>query len=235
MELYTLHPLPDDAVASFLQQISDCGMSTDGNTRNGFCSRFPFRPLVVNSNPRPNELSFAFAAWLAIEQPVFANQGWGLSTWEARIDRGSGMLLRPPSRLFAEAGVEQHSARAMPIRIASGDSMMGGAFVPPRLMTQYLQRLDTHLERSVRRLVDAELDPVSSMGMMIEAARYATQNGFGLYEAIDLLDPTDPASWPPGVRVVTHSIDNALIERIRFASRPPKEPGLVARLFGRRR
>ena len=145
------------------------------------------------------------------------------------------MLLRPPSRLFIDAGLDPAIARAMPIRIESGDGLMGGAWVPPRLVGQYLERLDTHLERSVRRMNEADLDGAALMGLMYEAARYASQNGFGLYEMVDLLDAADRSSWPPDARVVTHSTDKALGERIRLATQPQKEPGLVARLLGRKR
>jgi len=234
MELYSLHPFPEDAPGAFLRRISEDSASPHGNTEDGLASQFWFRRLAQNPNPRPNDVSFGFGAWLAREQPVFAQQGVSLSSWEARFDRGTGMLLRPPSRLFGEAGLDIEIARSMPIRIEVGDGMMGGAFVPARLMPQYLDRLDATFERSVRRVVGAELDAVAVLGTIYEAARYAARNGMGLFEAIDLLDPSDPSSWPPGTRVVTRSTDADLNERIRRASAPPKEPGLIARLFGRR-
>ena len=112
---------------------------------------------------------------------------------------------------------------------------MGGAFVPARLTGQYLERLDATFERSVRRLIEAELDPLAFMGVLFEAVRYAADNGLGLIEVVDLLDCADPASWPPDARVVAHSSDKALHDRVRLASQPPKEPGLIARLFGRKR
>lgn len=235
MELYSLHPFPDGAAEAFLRRVDEHGVITDGNTEEDLSDQFWFRRIVQRSPPRANDLSFGFAAWLALRQPVFAKQGLSLSTWEARIDRGSGMLLRPPSRLFGEAGLDVGIARAMPIRMASGDSMMGGAFLPARSTVTYLERLDSTLERSVRRLIDAELDPQAHMGVLYEAVRYAAVNGFGLYEAIDLLDPDDSSTWPASVQVVTHSTDRVLMERIRQASQPAKEPGLIARLFGRKR
>lgn len=234
MELYSLHPFPEDAPGAFLRRISEDSAPSHGNTEAGLASQFWFRRITRQSHPRPDDVSFGFAAWLARAQPVFAQRGVSLSAWEARIDRGTGMLLRPPSRLFGEAGLDTEIARAMPIRIQPGDGMMGGAFVPARLMHQYLDRLDVTFERSVRRAIEAELDAVAVLGTMYEAARYAAQHGMGLFEAVDLLDATEPASWPPGARVITRSTDTALIERIRLASVPLKEPGLIARLFGRR-
>lgn len=235
MELYSLIPLPDDAAATFLRLVSTGGVSADGNTPGDLATRFWFARIAQNPRPRPNDLTFAFASWLSLTQPVFAHQGLSLSSWEARVDRGSGMLLRPPSRMFIDAGLDPADARKMPIRIEGGDGMMGGAFVPARLVGQYLERLDNNLERSVRRLDEAELDGPALMGLMIEAARYAEQHGTGLYEAADLLDPADSATWPPGVRVVTHTKDTALQERIRAATQPQKDPGVLARLFGRKR
>jgi len=234
MELYSLHPFPEDAPGAFVRRISEDSAHSHGNTEDQLASQFWFRRTTQHSRPRPNDVSFGFAAWLAREQPVFAQRGVSLSAWEARIDRGTGMLLRPPSRLFGEAGLDIDVARAMPIRIQPGDGMMGGAFVPARLMRQYLDRLDATFERSVRRAIEGELDAAVVLGTMYEAARYAARNDMGLFEAVDLLDAADPSTWPPGARVVTHSADAGLNERIRLASAPPKEPGLIARLFGRR-
>jgi hypothetical protein len=235
MELFSLHPLPEHAASTFLQLLTPRALPADGNTADGMQGRVWFDRISGTAHPRPNDLSFGFGAWLATRQPVFARQGLSLSSWEARVDRGSGMLLRPPSRLFIDAGLDPAIARAMPIRIESGDGLVGGAWVPARLVGQYLERLDTNLERSVRRMNEADLDGAALMGLMYEAARYASQNGFGLYEMVDLLDPADRSSWPPDARVVTHSSDKALADRIRLATHPQKEPGLVARLFGRKR
>lgn len=235
MELYSLVPLPESAASAFLQLLAIPGVPADGNTSGDLASQFWFRRIVENPHPRPNELTFGLGAWLAMSQPVFAHQGLSLSSWEARVDRGSGMLLRPPSRLFIEAGLDPALARKMPIRLEGGDGMMGGAFIPARLAVQYLERLDNNLERSVRRLNEADMDGPALVGLMIEAARYATQHGTGLYEVVDLLDPSDRTSWPQGARVMTQTTDKALLERIRNATQPQKEPGLIARLFGRNR
>ena len=232
MELFSLHPLSEGAAASFLQLIA-ADASADGNTPQEISSQFWFRK-AQNPNPKPSDISFGLAAWLAVQQPVFAHQGLSLSSWEARVDRGSGMLLRPPSRMFVEAGLDPTIARRMPIRIEAGDAMTGGAWVPARLMAEYLERLDRNLERSVRRLNEAELDGPALMGLMYETACFASDRGMGLYEAVDLLDPADPGTWPPGARVVTRTTDKALIERIRVATQPSKEPGLIARLLGRK-
>jgi hypothetical protein len=234
MELSSLHPLPDGAAEAFLQVIRDTSPNLHSNTHVNFATETWFRRIAGNREPRPNDVSFGFAAYLAASQPVFATPGLSLSYWEARVDRGAGMLMRPPSRLFIEAGLDPSVARAMPIRIESADGLMGGCYIPARLAGQFMQRLDQQLERSVRRMVDAEMNAAELMAVMYEAARYALSNEMGLYEAVDLLDPSDRATWPPGAVVVSGSKDRRLLERIRAAEQPPKEPGLIARLFRRR-
>lgn len=235
MELYSLLPLPEDQVQVFLQRIASEASAADGHTPMAVTSQLWFRKLAGNSSPRPNEISFGLAGWLVAQQPVYARQGLSLSSWEARVDRGAGMLMRPPSRLFDDAGLDRSVARSMPIRIEAGDAMMGGAYVPARLIDAYLERLEQQTERSVRRMNEAELDGPELMGLMLEAARYAASRGYGLYEVIDLLDGADPGSWPPGSRVVWRATDRAEVEQIRLASLPAKEPGLIGRLLGRRR
>jgi hypothetical protein len=235
MELYSLHPLPEEETVVFLQRIAPGESSADGNTPAGVASQFWYRKVAGNPQPRPSDLSFGLAGWLAMGQPVFAHQGLSLSSWEARVDRGSGMLLRPPSRLFGDAGLDPAIARAMPIRIEGGDAMTGGAYVPARLMRDYLDRLEQHSERSVRRLNEAEQDGPELTALVLQAARYADAHGFGLYEAVDLLDGSDPGTWPAGARVISRATDRAEVERLRLASLPPKEPGLIARLLGRKR
>ena len=114
--------------------------------------------------------------------------------------------------------------------------MMGGAYVPARLIDDYLERLEQHSERSVRRMNEAELDGPELMGLMLRSSALCRVTAaMGSYEAVDLLDGADPGSWPPGSRVVWRATDRAEVERIRLASLPPKEPGLIARLLGRRR
>jgi len=235
MELYSLHPLPETEVSEFLQRIDLDRRATDGTTPDRLTSQYWYRQILERANLRPSDISFGLAGWLAMRQPVFARQGLSLSSWEARVDRGSGMLLRPPSRLFGDAGLDITVARAMPIRIGGGDAMTGGAYVPARLMGAYLERLDQHSLRSVRRLNEAEMDGPEQMALLLEAARYANAKGFGLFEAVDLLDGSDPGTWPHGARVVARATDRAEVERLRQESLPPKEPGLIARLLGRKR
>lgn len=235
MELYSLHPLPEVEVAAYLGRLAPKRAQADGNTPEELSTYRWFQRALENSAPRPNDISFGLAGWLALRQPAFARQGLCLSSWEARVDRGSGMMLRPPSRLFADAGLDTSVARAMPIRIELGDAMMGGAYVPARLMNDYLCRLEQQRERSVRRLNEAELDGPELMALMLQAGRFAAERGFGLYEAVDLLDGLDPGTWPANARVISMADDRIAVETFRRESLPPKEPGIIARLLGKRR
>jgi hypothetical protein len=103
-------------------------------------------------------------------------------------------------------------------------------------MPDFEQLLDKRLERLVRRLIDAELDGVSVMGLVIEAVRYAREQGLGLYEAIDVITPDAPEAVPPGARVIVADrkrLDPALRHRLEKAAKPPKKPGLIRRMLGR--
>jgi hypothetical protein len=146
------------------------------------------------------------------------------------------MLLRPPSRLFGDAGLETIAARAMPIRLDAGGGIMGGAFMPPALIPQFRDLLEQRLDRLALRLAEAELDAPAFLGVLLEASAYAADRGFGLYEAIDVVVPGVPASEPPGLRLVAPDrkrLERDLRRRLEAAARPPKEPGLLARLLGR--
>lgn len=183
-----------------------------------------------------NLVSAGLARALATVHPSFLLPGAGLTFWEARIDRGIGMLLRPPSRLFGEAGLAVPAARAMPIRLDAGGGTMGGAHVPARLMPQLRVLLAEREARLVRRLVEAELDAVPLFGLLLEAVAYADERGLGLYEALDVVVPDLPGANPPGAVVVgpdRRRLDPALRARLEEAAKPPKKPGLLARLFGR--
>ncbi len=182
-----------------------------------------------------NTVSLGLARVLATAHPSFYLPGAGFSFWEARIDRGLGMLLRPPSRLFGEAGLETAAARAMPIRVDASGGGMGGAFVPARLVPRLRALLEEREARLVRRLVEAERDAVPLYALLLEAVAYADERGLGLYEAIDAIVPDvgAPEANPPGARIVAPDrkrLEPALRKRLEEAAKPPKPPGLLARL-----
>jgi hypothetical protein len=178
-------------------------------------------------------VGFGLAKLLSEAQPTFVHEGLSLSTWEARIDRGIGMMMRPPSRLFIDSGLDLVAARAMPIRLDLGRGMMGGSFIPARLMDQLDEMLDLRLERLVRRMVDAELDAVPTMALMLEAVQFARQSRLGLLEAMDSISIDAPEVWPPGAKVILadkRRIEPELKKRLEQATKPPKKPGLMSRL-----
>jgi hypothetical protein len=181
-------------------------------------------------------VGYGLARLLAARYPSFVGEGLSLTAWEARFDRGAGMLMRPPARLFGEEGLDTWAARAMPIRLHPAYGLMGGAFVPARLVPELERRIETRLARLARRLVEAELDAVAILGLLLAAVGYARERGLGLYEGEGVVVPEEPASIPPGGRVVLadrKGLDPALRRRLEAAARPPKQPGLIARLFGR--
>jgi hypothetical protein len=183
-----------------------------------------------------NAVSYGLARMLGAVQPVFFVPGLGFTQLEAKFDRGIGMLLRPPSRLFGDAGLEVIAARTMPIRVDAAGGIMGGAFMPPAQMPRFRDLLEQRLDRLARRLAEAELDAPAFLGVLLEASAYAADRGLGLYEAMDVVVPGVSASEPPGLRLIAPDrkrLDRDLRRRLEAASRPPREPGFLARLLGR--
>ncbi len=185
-----------------------------------------------------NAISLGFAQVLATAQPTFYLPGASLTALEARIERGVGMLMRPPSRLFGEAGLDVPSARAMPIRLDLGSGSMGGAFVPARLVPQFAALLRERETRLVRRMVEAEMDAVAVYGLLLQTAEWAEARGLGLFEALDAIVPEVPEADPPGAAIAApnrKALDPAVRRRLEEAAKPPKKPGLLSRLFGQGR
>ena len=183
-----------------------------------------------------NAVSYAFAQYLATATPSYLLSGAGLTPIEARIDRGVGMLMRPPSRLFLEAGLDGVAARTMPIRLDLTRGLMGGAFIPARLVPELHRLLEKRLERFLRRFNEAEMDGVALVGALLAATETALANGWGLFEAMDVVTPDMPEADPPGSRVFVadrRSLDKDLRKRLETAAKPPKQPGMIGRLLGR--
>ncbi len=242
-ELATLHPYDPVLVARYVAAVRG-EISPDellsGNpawmTREIEQARQGYSRAVGGNEAGANAVSFGLARLLGAIEPVFYLPGLGFTQLEAKVDRGIGMLLRPPSRLFADAGLETTAARAMPIRIDAAAGMMGGAFIPPALTPQFHVLLEQRLDRLARRIAEAEMDAPALLGSLLNAATFAAERGYGLYEAIDVFVPDVPESAPPGLRLVIPDrkrLDRDLRKRLEEAARPPKEPGVLARLFRR--
>lgn len=220
MELSSLHPVTGDDARLFLEILAASPPGRLGSVPEA-------------SNGYPNALGHEFACFLADRAVSFVMPGLSLSTWEARVDRGIGMLLRPPSRLFVEAGMPVEAARRLPIRLDAGGGMMAGAYVPASLIPQLEELLTGRLERQARRLAEAEIDAVPVLGLMLEAVATARAMGTGLIEAADVYGSSEMRG---GVVIAdARRVDMALRQRIELAIKPPKEPGAIGRLLGRRR
>jgi hypothetical protein len=236
VELITVHPLDPEVVRLYVAVLG--GDEPVPDAWQAWWS--PALPGAIGEARRgseraANQLTHGLAQALAGQWPSYFQQGFGFTTWEARIDRGVGMLLRPPSRLFVEAGLPEPVARAMPIRLDLQEGMMGGAWIPARLVPDLERQLDTRLERTAKRLHDGEFDPYAMLGLMLEAATYARTQGLGLFEAMDIVGPGGEVI--AGGTVVTPDrkrLAPAVQERIAEAIRPPKQAGLLARMFGRK-
>lgn len=234
MEVCSLHPFDPATVARYVAVVQ--GAAEPPAAWRGPWLDDARRGLAgarAGDEERANALGHGLALALSTEHPSFAHDGFGLTVWEARIDRGVGMLLRPPSRLLMEAGLESGAARALPIRLDLHRGTMGGAFVPPRLVPDLYRLIDTRTERLARRLREAEYDPVPTLGLLFEAVTYARDRGLGLYEAMDAVMPDLSTGLVPGSGVVAPDpkrLDKALRAKLVEAAKPPRKPGLLARL-----
>ena len=241
----TLHPLDADIVARYVAAVVRSATAAGALVPHDPAwaehliagARASYATVRGSEAAGVNAVSVGLAKVLATAHPTYLGAGIGLSLWEARTDRGLGMLLRPPSRLFGEAGVAMGVARAMPIRLDPSRGQMGGSHIPARLIPELRLLLDARTDRLLRRLADAELDPVPTLGLLMEAVAYAERHGMGLYEASGVVDPRAPAAAPPGTRALVPDrtrLDPALRTRLEEAARPPAKPGLLSRLSPRR-
>ncbi|MDQ3443814.1 MAG: hypothetical protein M3490_09430 [Chloroflexota bacterium] len=234
MHIVSLHPIDPETVHRYVASLQ--GEPPDPSL-NGALNGNPIddaRRARAGDERAATHLTYGLARALAHTLPIFSHDAFGLSFWEAQVDRPLGMLMRPPARLFIEAGLDTAVARAMPTRLDFQMGMMGGAYIPARLMKQAHQMLDEHMERSVKRLMAAEYDPMASLGLMYEAVSYARDNGMGLYEALDVIG--SEGQGLPGATVIRPDrkrLDRGVAERIADYQKPPKKPGLIQRMMGR--
>jgi hypothetical protein len=242
-ELATLHPFDPAFVARYVAVVQ--GAMTAGELlpaapawteREIARARTGYALAESGNEAGANAVSYGLVRMLAVVEPVYFVPGLGFTQLEAKFDRGIGMLLRPPSRLFDDAGLARAAARTMPIRLDASGGIMGGAFMPPAQVPRFRDLLEQRMDRLARRLAEADLDAPSYVGLLLEVAAYAADRELGLVEAADVVVPGVPESQPPGLRLIAPDrkrLDRELRRRLEEASRPPKQPGLVARLFGR--
>jgi hypothetical protein len=234
MEIMSLHPLDEGTVERFVAAVRG-----DQPPEPSWRGWWPDQPRVLLERMRAgderasNELTLRLAYALGTEYPTFAAPGFGLSLWEARVDRGVGMYLRPPARLFRDLGMDMEVVRTMPIRVDTNLGLMGGAWVPPHLLPRVKELLQSREQRMARRLREAEMDPVVALSLFNEAVDFALSRNLGLFEAMDAVGPGGEAVF--GGEVIVGSRDRvAKSERKRIdeLSQPPKKPGLLKRMFG---
>lgn len=221
LEPVSLHPF-DPAIAAHLVEHLTSPPSAD------------LAKAATGDERASNRITLSLAQELARAYPSFFSDGFGLTTWEARIDRGIGMLMRPPSRLFIDAGLDRTQVAAMPIRLDLHGGLMGGAWIPARLIPDLRELLDTRLDRMARRLHDAEYDAFAMLGLMHRAANYAAEHQLGLFEAIGVIGPH--GEHATGTTVIVpdrRQMDLDLVRRIETAILPPKKQGLISRILGR--
>lgn len=234
MELVSLHPFEPEIAERYVSALKR-EREPDASWQTWWNPALPeaLEGMANGREDAANQISLGLAWALSGEHPAFARKGFGLSIWEARVDRGLGMLMRPPSRLFMDAGLERGLVQVMPIRLDLQGGMMGGAYIPARLMNNLAELLDSRLERMARRLHDAENDPFPMLELMQQAVDYARARGLGLYEAQDAIGSAAVA----GMHVIEANdrkhMNAELRHRIELATIPEKKPGFLSRFFRR--
>ncbi len=235
MHIVSLHPIDIETVRRYVAALN--GASSDVSLGEVFSAGLRDDTLRAGDGDERAAIrvTYGLARALSDVAPIFTcPDAFGLSFWEAQVDRPLGMLMRPPARLFIEAGLDTPAARAMPTRLDAQMGMMGGAYIPARLIDQAYQLLDEHMERSVQRLMAAEYDPMASLGLMYEAISYARDNSMGLYEAMDVTGPDgEGVRGATVIRPDRKRLDRSVAERIMAYQKPPKKPGLFQRMMGR--
>lgn len=235
MHIVSLHPLDPETVRHYVAALhGERSGATLDEAVSGALRDDAIR-AGAGDERAASRLTYGLARALGRAAPIFTCPvAFGLSFWEAQVDRPMGMLMRPPARLFIDAGLDAAAARTMATRLDFQMGMMGGAYIPARLIDQAHQLLDDHMERSVKRLVAAEYDPMASLGLMYEAVTYARDHAMGLYEALDVIGPGGEGL--PGATVLRPDrkrLDRNVAERIDTYRQPPKKPGLIQRMLGR--
>jgi hypothetical protein len=226
--LFSLHPVTTEDVRIFLTE-SAAGASDNESIRRGSLG---LASLSSGDSRGAGMVGHALATYLAEQRPCFVLTETCLTNWEATIDRGVGMLLRPPSRLLVDAGMDRGLAQHFPIRLDHNGGMMAGAYVPAHLVSQFEALLEQRLERELRRLIEAELDPVANMGLMLQALGFARREGTGLIEAMDVVEFLSPST--PVFAADRKRLPKELRTRLEAAARPPRKPGLMTRLLNPR-
>lgn len=167
---------------------------------------------------------------MADAYPSYHENGFGLTPWEAQFDRGIGMYMRPPARIFVDNGISPMVTGKMPIRLDLQGGIMAGAWIPPHLIANLDQLIDTRLEIWAKRIHEAEIDPYPMLAMMRMVCDDALRNSLGLIEAINVIEP--------GMRVIETPDKKRMNAGIRAridAALKEDQQSLIDKLFRRGR
>ncbi len=234
MHIVSLHPIDPETVRRYVAAIHGERPGSLLDEAGSGALRDDAIRARAGDERAASRLTYGLARALGQGNPIFTHDAFGLSFWEAQVDRPMGMLMRPPARLFIDAGLDAAAARTMATRLDFQMGMMGGAYIPARLIDQAHQLLDEHMERSVKRLMAAEYDPMASLGLMYEAVSYARDHAMGLFEALDVIGPDgEGLSGATVLRPDRKRLDRNVAERIAAYRQLPKKPGLIQRMLGR--
>ena len=173
-----------------------------------------------------NRVSSGLALAMADELPIFHYEGLGLTPWEAMIDRGLGMLMRPPARVFVDNDVHPLFVHSMPIRLDLQGGIMAGAWIPPHLIAKFDELIDIRLELWAKRIHESESDPYPLLATMRMVADAAKSAGLGIIEAINVIQPGTAVIETPNRK----KMDQQLRARIDAALEDEKT-GLFNKLF----
>lgn len=175
------------------------------------------------------DLTRGLALAMTERLPVFYGDSTGLTYWEAMIDRGVGMMMRPPARIFVDHGHNPYLIDKMPIRLdLQGGFPMGGAWIPPHLIPRLHEMLEQRLDLWAKRIHEAELDPFRMLTLLHLATEEAMRQGTGLMESSDVVPPNTPVIQAPERK----KIDPEMRARIEAALKEDKQ-GLIDKLFRR--
>lgn len=176
-----------------------------------------------------NRLTAGIAMAMAEKLPSFYYDSCSFTHWEAMIDRGIGMLMRPPARIFVDHDHNPYLVDKMPIRLEmQGGFPMGGTWVPPHLIPKLRDMLEQRLDLWAKRLHEAEMDPYPILTTLHMATETASKEGLGLIESMDVLQPGSQVVETPDRK----KMDPAMRERIDAAIKEDKQ-SLIDKLFRR--
>lgn len=225
MQLITVHMYSPDIASQFVQALR--GETTPAwSWWERDLPELIKKPLDENG---ANRITSALARAMADANPTFHLEGFGLTPWEAMIDRGVGMLMRPPARVFVDHDVHPLIVHSMPIRLDLQGGIMGGAWIPPHLIDKLDEMVEKRLELWAKRLQEAEHDPYPMLATMRMVVDEAKSSGSGLIEAINILEPGTQVVETPAKK----KMDPVLRARIDSALEQEKQ-SLIDKLFRKR-